>query len=44
MARALWEAAGKQKIVWYDATHVGAAAHMADAMEQLLKHFGHGKK
>src|SRR5262249_30725751 len=25
-ATALWEASGKQKIVWYDTTHYGAAA------------------
>jgi dienelactone hydrolase len=44
MARRLWEAGGKQKIVWYDATHVGAAAHVADAMEHLLDHFRRGAK
>lgn len=39
MAKALWEASGKQKIVWYDTTHVGAALHIADALEQVLEHF-----
>lgn len=40
MARALWEASGKQKIVWYDATHYSAALHVADAIEHVLGHFG----
>ncbi len=39
MARMLWEASGKQKIVWYDATHYTAAFHIADAMERLVDHF-----
>ncbi len=26
MAKMLWEASGKQKIVWYDATHYSAAS------------------
>jgi dienelactone hydrolase len=39
MARMLWEAAGKQKIAWYDATHYSAAFHIADAMERLVDHF-----
>jgi dienelactone hydrolase len=39
MARMLWEASGKQKIVWYDSTHVGAALHIADALQRVLDHF-----
>jgi hypothetical protein len=39
MARMLWEASGKQKIVWYDATHYGAVLHIADGLEQILDHF-----
>jgi dienelactone hydrolase len=39
MARMLWEASGKQKIVWYDATHYGAALHLADGLQQILDHF-----
>jgi dienelactone hydrolase len=39
MARMLWEASGKQKIVWYDSTHYGAALHLADGLEQILAHF-----
>jgi dienelactone hydrolase len=38
-ARALWEATGKQKIVWLDSTHVGAAAHLFEATEHIVKHF-----
>ena len=39
MARMLWEASGKQKIAWFDATHYSAAMHIADAMERLVDHF-----
>ena len=39
MARMLWEASGKQKIVWFDAPIYGAAVHIADAMERLAGHF-----
>jgi dienelactone hydrolase len=38
-ATALWEATGKQKIVWFNATHVGAAVHLFDATEHIVKHF-----
>ncbi len=39
MAEALWQASGKQKIVWYDCTHYGAVLHLADALEQVVNHF-----
>jgi dienelactone hydrolase len=39
MAKMLWEASGKQKIVWYDATHYSAALSIADGLSQLLDHF-----
>jgi dienelactone hydrolase len=39
MAERLWQAAGKQKIVWYDTTHYGAALYLPDGVEHLLKHF-----
>jgi dienelactone hydrolase len=39
MARMLWEASGKQKLIWYDCTHYGAALHIADALEKILTHF-----
>jgi dienelactone hydrolase len=37
MAR-LWEATGKPKIIWLDATHVGAAAHAFTAMNAIIAH------
>lgn len=37
---ALWRATGKQKIVWYDCTHYGAALHYVSAMQHVVKHFG----
>jgi dienelactone hydrolase len=39
MAEALWKASGKQKIVWYDCTHYGAALYLAPALDQILAHF-----
>ncbi|MFO0929142.1 MAG: alpha/beta hydrolase family protein [Gemmataceae bacterium] len=39
MAQMLWEASGRQKIVWYDATHYSAALQLADGLEQILDHF-----
>lgn len=38
-AKALWEATGKQKIVWLNSTHVGAAFYLFDATEHIVKHF-----
>ncbi|HVK11211.1 MAG TPA: prolyl oligopeptidase family serine peptidase [Gemmataceae bacterium] len=38
-AKALWEATGKQKIVWYNATHVGAAVYLFEATNHIVKHF-----
>jgi dienelactone hydrolase len=38
-ARALWEATGKQKIIWLNSTHVGAAVYLFDATDQLVRHF-----
>jgi dienelactone hydrolase/predicted choloylglycine hydrolase len=36
---ALWQAAGKPKIVWYDCTHVGAALYFVQAMQHIVPHF-----
>lgn len=36
--RRLWEATGKPRIVWYDATHVGAAAYAFPAMQEVVTH------
>lgn len=37
-AKALWEATGKQKIVWFDSTHVGAAAYALPALRAVTEH------
>jgi dienelactone hydrolase len=39
-ARALWEALGRPKIVWYDTTHYGAALYILAALTPVLEHFG----
>jgi hypothetical protein len=39
MAEALWQASGKQKIVWYDCTHYGAVLYLVPALEQIRAHF-----
>jgi dienelactone hydrolase len=36
---ALWEAAGKPKIIWYDCTHYSAALYFVPIMNQVVKHF-----
>lgn len=38
-AEALWEATGKQKIVWFDATHYGAALYIIPALNQIVQHY-----
>jgi len=40
MAEALWKASGRQKIVWYNCTHLGAALYFVPALRQLVAHFG----
>jgi dienelactone hydrolase len=35
---ALWEAAGRPKLVWYDCTHYGAALYFMPAMKHVLEH------
>lgn len=40
MAKLLWEAAGKQKIVWYPCSHYGAVFFAAEALDHLTNHFG----
>jgi dienelactone hydrolase len=42
MAEALWQATGKQEIVWFDSTHYGAVKYIVPAMEHLVRHFGAG--
>jgi len=38
-AKCLWEATGKQKIVWLNSTHVGAAVYLFTATDHIVKHF-----
>jgi dienelactone hydrolase len=42
-AKALWEAAGKQKIVWIDSTHVGAALYTMVMFREMTAHVGGAK-
>jgi dienelactone hydrolase len=37
--KALWEAAGEPKIIWYDCTHYGAALYFGAILEQVVHHF-----
>jgi dienelactone hydrolase len=39
MATALWEATGKQKIVWFDCTHYGAVLYIVAGLDLIVKHF-----
>lgn len=38
MAKALWEASGKQKIIWYPCSHYGAALYLGDALKHIAAH------
>jgi dienelactone hydrolase len=40
MAEALWKAAGRQRIVWFDCTHYGAAVYLVNGLNEVVKHFG----
>ena len=42
-AKRLWEATGKQKIVWFDCTHVGAAVFLMPLLKEMTEHM-RGKK
>jgi dienelactone hydrolase len=37
-AKRLWEATGKQKIVWFDSTHIGAAAYLMPMLTEMTEH------
>ncbi len=39
MAEALWNASGRQKIVWFDCTHYGAIVYLGSALDHIVKHF-----
>ena len=43
-AKALWEATGKQRIIWIDSTHVGAAMHLMTMLNAMTDHVGGVKK
>ena len=34
----LWEATGQPKLIWLDATHVGAAAYVFPTMQAVIAH------
>ena len=34
----LWEATGQPKLIWLDATHVGAAAYVFPTMKAVIAH------
>lgn len=36
---ALWEAAGKPRIIWYDCTHYGAALYFGAILKEVVQHF-----
>ncbi len=38
-AEALWQATGKQEIIWYDCTHYGAVVYFLPAMRHIVQHF-----
>jgi dienelactone hydrolase len=38
-ARALWEAAGQPRILWYDTTHYGAALYIPAILGPVVEHF-----
>lgn len=42
-AKTLWQATGKQKIVWVDATHVGSALHLVTMLRAMSDHIGGSK-
>jgi dienelactone hydrolase len=39
MAEMLWEASGKQKIVWFDCGHYDAIVYIVEALDHVTKHF-----
>jgi dienelactone hydrolase len=40
MAEALWEATGRQRIVWLNAGHYTAAIYLVNGLNLLVEHFG----
>jgi dienelactone hydrolase len=44
MPERLWEATGRQEIVWYDCDHFGAVLYFGQAMKKVIEHFEAGPK
>jgi dienelactone hydrolase len=40
MAEALWEASGKQRIIWLNAGHYTAAVYLLQGLKHVTEHFG----
>jgi dienelactone hydrolase len=40
MAEALWQASGKQQLVWFPGDHYTAIVHITKAIDHLSRHFG----
>lgn len=40
MAEALWEATGRQRLVWLNAGHYTAAIYLVNGLDLLVEHFG----
>jgi len=38
MAEALWQASGRQKLVWFDCTHYSAILHLPEALAEVVEH------
>jgi len=39
MAEALWQASGRQQIVWFNTTHYGAALYLPTGLAYVVQHF-----
>jgi dienelactone hydrolase/predicted choloylglycine hydrolase len=37
--RRMWDALGRPKIIWYDATHTGAIVYILPAINEVIEHF-----
>jgi len=38
--KALWEAAGQPRIIWYDTTHYGAVLYIPKMFHEVVEHLG----
>jgi dienelactone hydrolase len=39
MAEALWQATGRQQIVWIDASHLSAVLYLVPGLQHVVRHF-----